>query len=910
MESIWLFYLHSRFAAFSTLILQTFEDFARLAKQLIELAFPPEHWHHTELILWLFLVLIVAARFNATMASGKTTDDQAQSEGVIEPAEDGGDPSVEKKKLPFHELLQRMQGNEEDEELNKELNQLISTCKSPIDDRDERGSTALHFAAEYGLFGVAEKLLTAGANVSAEDEDRTQALHLACLEGHDKLAGLLLEKGAHIEAKNISGFTPLLIACLSDEAKVVELLLKKGANARACSRRGFSPLYLASERGSDQAVRQLLEKDKSDIEATTDFTQETALHVASKNGHAEVVSRLIDAGAILTSQSRMGQTPLHLASEYGHVEVVSRLLDAWAEPNEQTVWKETFLHLPSESNYAEVGSRLLNIRDCHGKTALHLASGARDRDMHLRFWSHMEGGVRSQGRREPGRHNSVLRLLLQQGAKLEITDNEEETALHLAARRGDPDMIKTLLKAQDMDEKVLSARNIKGQTALFVAFSGDKPEPAIRTLLKSKTLKIVDFGAEGLRLQVIQDLAKNPATHDIVARIFGRKTRADSDNALLSAIKGAVHEGLSEILNDLIDASSGSALEKALNEVLGVVRESNQRLESSYSMEANMGQPRNRINKSPLLDAEPSQKLQESEGSKQRQLTQETSEPDESKQLLPILGLLILNSPRTPRIEVNIKDCLLSTLDMVKTFVPRDRREQLLNVLWHLISAAEPTSDVKEKISETISAAKKLAEDSKSSGQSNRNRDWEQDASNSQGPGSTHNTETKNHETDDNQDAIDNNMQQTKQINNDAEDYQRYLKTLEDILHNPFVRLRTYRQKKTFQRPRAMLGDESILENYDMTITQFLTGDVEQISRRYRSVKEVVYDEGPNHCTAKPFLGPTNTDRKSEPKINFTWIHMPATNVGNYLFTALIRVTDSRADNLDECESSGFNLKT
>jgi ankyrin repeat protein len=857
--------------------------------------------------------------------------------------EEGGDSSVEKKKLPFLELLRRMQGNEEDEELNKELGQLVSTCKSQIDDGGAYGRTALHLAAEGGLFGVAGKLIAAGANVSAEDTFGNQALHLASLKGHDKLASLLLEKGARLEAKDRSGLTPLMKACFSDKPKVVELLLGKGADVLASDEEGSSPLHLASLRGSDQIVRQLLEKDKSNIEATTTLNKETALHLASERGNAEVVSRLIDAGAVLNPQtstewtplhlasiyghaevvSRLldagavlnphtftGWTPLHLASIFGHVEVVSRLIDAWAEPNEQTIKQESFLRVPSESSYAEVGSRLLNIRDRNGKTALHLASGARDGQ----FWSHMAGGVRSQGRLEAGRHNSVLRLLLEQGAKLEITDNGEETALHLAARHGDPNRIKTLLKAQDMDEQVLSARNNKSQTALFVAFRGDKPENAMRTLLESKTLKIVDFGAEGLRLQVIQKLAKNPATHDIVARIFGWKAGTDSDNAVPSAIKGAVHERLPDVLSDLIDTSpdneqKNNALETAFNEVLVVVRERNQRLESSYSMEANMSQSWNRINKNPLVDAETSSKLGESQGSKQGQLTQETIEQDESQQLLAILELLILNSPRTPQVEDNLKVSLLSTLGLVKTFVPRDERERLLNVLWHLISAAEPASDIKEKISEAISAVKKLTEDSKSLEQTNSTQDWEQDASNSHGPGSTDNTEAKDQEMGDNQDITDHNMQQTKQIDNDAEEYQRYLKTLEDILHNPFVRLRTHREKKTFQRPRAMLGDESILENYDITITQFLTGDVEQISRRYRSVKEVIYDEGPNHCTAKPFLGPTNTDQKSEPKVTFTWIHLPATNVRNCLLTARSCITDSTADSLDECESSGFKTK-
>ncbi|VDP06875.1 unnamed protein product [Schistosoma margrebowiei] len=60
-----------------------------------------------------------------------------------------------------------------------------------------------------------------------------------------------------------------------------------------------------------------------------------ALHLASKEGHAEVVRELIERGAKPNTATKKGNTALHIASLAGQFEVVKLLLDAGAEVNIQ-----------------------------------------------------------------------------------------------------------------------------------------------------------------------------------------------------------------------------------------------------------------------------------------------------------------------------------------------------------------------------------------------------------------------------------------------------------------------------------------------------------------------------------------------------------------------------------------------
>ncbi|RPB22045.1 ankyrin, partial [Terfezia boudieri ATCC MYA-4762] len=59
----------------------------------------------------------------------------------------------------------------------------------------------------------------------------------------------------------------------------------------------------------------------------------TALHIAAKKGHLEVVKVLLDKGATINAMTHVNRTALHMAAENGHLEVVKVLLDKGATIN-------------------------------------------------------------------------------------------------------------------------------------------------------------------------------------------------------------------------------------------------------------------------------------------------------------------------------------------------------------------------------------------------------------------------------------------------------------------------------------------------------------------------------------------------------------------------------------------------
>ena len=96
-------------------------------------------------------------------------------------------------------------------------------------------------------------------------------------------------------------------------------------------------------------LRQWLADERCVIDAST-ADGSTALHVAAKHGHANVLRLLLEAGADALSADAEMRTALHLVAVAGHGLCVKALLDAGADPEG---------------------------RDSDGKTPLDLAEGGR-----------------------------------------------------------------------------------------------------------------------------------------------------------------------------------------------------------------------------------------------------------------------------------------------------------------------------------------------------------------------------------------------------------------------------------------------------------------------------------------------------------------------------------------------------
>ena len=83
-------------------------------------------------------------------------------------------------------------------------------------------------------------------------------------------------------------------------------------------------------RSEMEELSRLIEREEVNVNLVDDedASKRTALHLAARNGHLEVVKYLLEkGGAEVNEEDNDGWTALHLAARYGHLEVVKYLLE-------------------------------------------------------------------------------------------------------------------------------------------------------------------------------------------------------------------------------------------------------------------------------------------------------------------------------------------------------------------------------------------------------------------------------------------------------------------------------------------------------------------------------------------------------------------------------------------------------
>jgi ankyrin repeat protein len=139
-------------------------------------------------------------------------------------------------------------------------------------------------AARTGRVAAVRRLVDAGAKVDAADRKGQTALMWAAADGHAEVVEALIKAGADPDARLKSGFTPMLFAAREGRIGVVKALVRAGVAVDEA----------AGSKSNGQGPNHGL----------------TALCVAVENGHFELALELVKAGADPNDQ-RSGYTALH-----------------------------------------------------------------------------------------------------------------------------------------------------------------------------------------------------------------------------------------------------------------------------------------------------------------------------------------------------------------------------------------------------------------------------------------------------------------------------------------------------------------------------------------------------------------------------------------------------------------------
>ncbi len=273
--------------------------------------------------------------------------------------------------------------------------------------------------------------------------------------GDHEAVRALLQQGADVNAAQGDGMTALHWAADSGDLDLAKMLLYAGANVKASTRLGaFTPLVQASKSGRGSMVSTLLDAGANPNDATTNGT--TALMFASASGVVDAVAALLDQGAsINATESAMGQTALMFASAYNRVSVVDLLVRRGADIAFSTkVVDAAAIEKEHRELRRERQKKLGVFAQGQGGRAQEDGEGEEDGEKSsggnvfakLLSWMRPGGDAKKKEDDEP-KALTYGQLVGNQGGM---------TALHLAARQGNVEAVKTLLEA-GADVNALSA---------------------------------------------------------------------------------------------------------------------------------------------------------------------------------------------------------------------------------------------------------------------------------------------------------------------------------------------------------------------------------------------------------------------------------------------------------------------
>ncbi|WP_406655755.1 ankyrin repeat domain-containing protein [Methanolobus sp. ZRKC2] len=240
------------------------------------------------------------------------------------------------------------------------------------------------------------------------------------------------------------------------------MLLENNADVNAKNSEGKTPLHASTTWGEKDTALLLL-KNGANV-SSVDNSGKTSLHLVAARDHIEFAELLMDYDADINAVDDQGATPLHYSSHLGNLEITRLFINSGAnihasgEVGTPLLVAASSLHdLGYTSNWDEIESekvkiiKLLiengadvNVINSEGETPLHLAAGS--------------GSLK------------IVKLLIENGGDVNALDNKMNTPLHFVVEYGeyrDEEVVKLLL-GNGADPSI---ENMDGITPRYLAVS-------------------------------------------------------------------------------------------------------------------------------------------------------------------------------------------------------------------------------------------------------------------------------------------------------------------------------------------------------------------------------------------------------------------------------------------------------
>lgn len=201
--------------------------------------------------------------------------------------------------------------------------------------------------------------------------DELTALHCAARHGQLEIVKLLVERGAEVYSNPMNSYPPVFVAARPGSQHIVDYFLQEIPHKADGTQKLGATINIAAREGWTEIVREHIELDPLSVHQRG-WIGDTPLHWSSHNGHTDIVTMLLEAGADIEADeiNCYGGKPLHWASEH-EPHIVKLLLERGANVNS--------VNMRKESEFFGVTPLLMNALmtdDCAEATRLLLAAGA------------------------------------------------------------------------------------------------------------------------------------------------------------------------------------------------------------------------------------------------------------------------------------------------------------------------------------------------------------------------------------------------------------------------------------------------------------------------------------------------------------------------------------------------------
>uniref|UniRef100_A0A673XS95 Transient receptor potential cation channel, subfamily A, member 1a n=1 Tax=Salmo trutta TaxID=8032 RepID=A0A673XS95_SALTR len=256
----------------------------------------------------------------------------------------------------------------------------------------------------------------------------------------------ICDLGEELSASDEEGNTSLHWAVQRTQRESCACLLDLGANPNILNLSLMSPLHMAVSLGHNTLIELLLSHSNTDVNLEGDLGNTPVMLACCVDNH-EALHLLFKYGARLCQQNKLGHYPIHAAAFAG------------AKKSMQVV-----LQKGEEMGY--LIETHINYVDKSFSTPLHLA---------------VRGG-----------NLEVIKLCIEQGAKIDQQQCDKSTALHFACTQGATEAVKLMLSAHDSVCDVINLTDGACQTPLHKTTIFDHAELAEYLISKGGDINAID----------------------------------------------------------------------------------------------------------------------------------------------------------------------------------------------------------------------------------------------------------------------------------------------------------------------------------------------------------------------------------------------------------------------------------